>query len=265
MKKFLCLFGALILTITSCSSNDDDSGKTKTAILPKTVKYTNPAYPEENNTATFTYDGNKIVSIVSNNNKTEYTYDGNKIIKEADYDIVDSKATKTYEVVYSYNLEKLTSVAYAENFTSQFPTGQYKGRSVYTYNTDGTINKESYSTNATTGIETKNSYLEVLTFQNGNLIKKVDSQTASEPVYVTTRLYEYDTNNNPSKNILGFSLLLDQDEADVNNLLKHTDTSTSGTYVYKTTYEYNSDGYPTKKTEFRTDGTTINSTTEYTY
>ncbi|SHH79531.1 hypothetical protein SAMN05443663_11212 [Flavobacterium defluvii] len=36
MKKFLCLFGALALTITSCSSNDDSSkdGDSQ-SLLPK--------------------------------------------------------------------------------------------------------------------------------------------------------------------------------------------------------------------------------------
>lgn len=265
MKKTLCLLGALILTITSCSSNDNDSGTTETAILPKTVKFSKPDYPLENTTSTITYDGNKIVSAIDQETKTIFTYEGNVIVKMIEYDVTNGD--KEEEESYSYTNGKLTSTLYARNFTSKYPFGQYKGRYTYTYNLDGTVKKETYNVNAETGVESKIDYLEVYTFQNGNLVKLVATDQPSGLSSVRTSLYEYDAKNNPFRNVLGYNLLIDADNCSVNNLTKHSysysgDAASSS---YKTVYEYNDKGYPTKATLYKQDGVTVNEITEYTY
>ncbi|RXM43138.1 DUF2963 domain-containing protein [Flavobacterium sp. YO64] len=264
MKNTMCFFGALILTITSCSSNDNDS---ETAILPKTIKFSKPNYPSENTTSTITYSGNKLVSVTDEEDRTDFTYEGNVIVKAVTYDITAGKSDKKEEKSFLYTNGKLTSTLYARNFTSQYPFGQYKGRFVYSYNGDGTVTKESYSTNAQTGIESKNDYLEVYTFENGNLIKLVATDTGSGVSSVRASLYEYDSKNNPFKNVLGFNLLIDEDDSNVNNLIKHTYsyTGSSMSYFSKTTYEYNTNGYPVKITVYLQDGVTIDEIREYTY
>ncbi|WP_431244294.1 hypothetical protein ACQ9BO_08050 [Flavobacterium sp. P21] len=265
MKKFLCLFGAFALTITSCSSNDDDSGKAETAILPKTIKFSEPDYPLENTTSTITYDGNKVVSVIDEGSRTNFTYEGNVIAKMIGYDVTNGD--KTEEESYSYTNGKLTSTLYARNFTSKYPFGQYKGRYVYTYNADGTVKKETYSINATTGEESKVDYLEVYTFQNGNLVKLVATDQPSGLSSVRTSIYEYDTKNSPFKNVLGYNLLIDADNSSVNNLIKHTYTYSkdNSSYSRKTMYEYNADGYPTKQMLYGEDGVIVSEIHEYTY
>ncbi|WP_026730474.1 hypothetical protein [Flavobacterium denitrificans] len=264
MKKILFLFGALALIITSCSSNDDDSGKNEVVILPKTIKFSEPDYPLENTTSIITYDGNKIVSSIDEETKTIFTYEGNVIVKSIEYEITGDKRE---EQSFSYTNGKLTSTLYARKFTSQYPFGQYKGRYVYTYNPDGTVKREVYSINPTTGIESKNDYLEVYTFQNGNLVKMVATDQPSGVSSVRTSLYEYDIKNSPFKNVLGYNLLIDADNSSVNNLTKHTYTYSgdNSSYSRKTVYEYNDKGYPTKETLYGQDGVTVDAIHEYTY
>ncbi len=238
---------------TSCSSDDNDSSSS--VILPKTVKHTFTSYPEDNYTSTIVYNGNKIVSITDDDgSRQDFTYDGDVITKIIGYDIENGKDLKDNEVSYTYENGKLVTSSYAEVFSSEYPTGRYKGRNVYTHNSDGTVVKiESYSINTSTGVETKNNYSLVNTFENGNLVKITSTYQ--------TDVFEYDSKNNPTKNILGLNLLLDEGYS-VNNIIKHT--SSQSTTVYKTEYVYDENGYPTKEIEYNNTGN-VDQVTEFTY
>lgn len=271
MKKLLYLFCASLLILTSCSKDDDSTTDPAISILPKTVIYTHPSYPSENSISTFVYNGNKIVSSKNEIGRTDYTYDGNVIVKATGYVIVSGKDVKSYEGLYTYLNNKLATYSYAEDFTAQFPEGQRRGRSVFTYNSDGTVKREPYITDTTTGIEYKGYYITVSTFMSGNLVKVVTTSEAPGSNYVSTDVYEYDSKNNPLKNVLGFNLLLDDKErCSVNNIVKHTTSFVNGPgfpgpYVYQTEYVYDTNGYPTKETVYQKDGVTIDGITEYIY
>ena len=263
MKKFLCFFGAFSMTlISSCSDdNDNASEKKETSILPKTLKYTYPDNPDDSSITTFTYNGNKMVSAENEYTRTVFTYEGNVIVKKIQYDMSGDKIS---EESYSYNGGKLASSLYARNFTAKYPFGEYKGRYAYVYNPNGTIKKEGYITNATTGVESS-SYYDILTFQNGNLVQLEAIDLVSTLSTIYTKKYEYDVKNNPFKNVLGLSLLLEEDGVSLNNLVKNTSNYGSDSVIYKATYEYNLDGYAAKKTEYSQGGTTVSRITEYTY
>lgn len=100
------------------------------------------------------------------------------------------------------------------------------------------------------------------------MVKEVQTSEGSSTVY--THVYEYDTKNNPFKNILGFNLLLEYEDTSTNNVIKHT-SSVSGSatpstpLVYKKEYVYDANGYPTKATSYKADGTTVSEINEYTY
>ena len=255
----------LTFILTSCSSNDDDSGSATDLILPKIVEISYPEHSEKNKTLLITYNGNKIVSAKNEETRTVFTYDGNVIVKEIQYDLIGDKIMETS---YSYTGGKLTSLLYARNFTSEYPFGEYKGRYVYTYNIDGTIKKETYSINATTGIETNNDYTETFIFQNGNLIKLIAVDAMTSIVSTRTSIYEFDSKNNPFKNVLGYNLLLDQGYSNANNLIKHTysySEAESTVSINETVYEYDAKGYPTKQTYYQEDGVTVGEIREYTY
>ncbi|MBP1223568.1 hypothetical protein [Flavobacterium sp. 1355] len=269
MKKFLSLLGALALLV-SCSTtdNDNDSDNGNKITLPKKVQNTNPDHPEENSTSVITYNGKKIVSVTENEEeRTDYIYEGNLVVKTITYDITYNRNDKKSEKSYTYTDGKLSSSISVNNFTSEYPFGEHQTRSVYSYNADGTIKKETYSTNATTGEEQKNDLYEILTYQNGNLIKVVEKSISSDRV--RTSDYEYDGKDSPYKYILGLNLLLDE-EFDTNNLIKHTysvsgtDSEETGPFIYSIEYEYNESGYPVKQTYHNQDGT-VGAINEYFY
>lgn len=273
MKKFLCLFGALTFVLTSCSNDEDDNSvDVVNGVLPKVLKYTDLENPSENAMYLSTYDGNKILSTKDEAGRTDYTYDGNFIVKEINYDTesIPGKDVISDMTVYSYANGKLVESSYSESYSADFPNGKDKKRTVFTHNIDGTVKSEVYNTNYTSGIEIKSDYVEVLTYENGNLVKSVGTISGNDTIFKAT--YEYDSKNNPLKNILGFSLLIDHSEGEgsrssVNNTVKCTALYIiiAETNVYKRELVYDANGYPAKITSFKNDGVTENRTDEYTY
>src|SRR5690606_8318209 len=141
------------------------------SVLPKTIQLTNPKFPTENKTSTFTYDGNKIKSISSEMGKTEFTYNGNHIVNKVDYYMSGDQAVKYAETSYVYENGKLVTVNTISN-------GQTIKRYGYIHNNDGTVKKEIYLTDIT-GVTTLSSNSVMLNFVNGNLTKVVSSITNS--------------------------------------------------------------------------------------
>ncbi|AYN03307.1 hypothetical protein [Flavobacterium sp. 140616W15] len=255
MKKILFLFSAISLVLASCSSSDDNNDNNDkptvddtVLILPQTEKYTSASHPEENNITTYTYNGNKIVSVdYSEGNKTTFTYTGNVITKSEYFEnnILMETTTLTYENNKLKSYLKVPTTASSSRV-----------RTDYTYNTDGTITSLRILIDPITQVETID-LTSVLTLDTrGNIIKIVFDD------YVDVA--EYDTKNNPFKNILGYTLLLDaeifdQDVNSGNNLTKTTGEK-NGITVEIATYEnsYNNNDFLTKQVS---NGETF----EYTY
>lgn len=264
MKKIL-FFSALALILASCSNDENSSSSEDTSVLPKTISYIYPnIYLGTNSKSTLAFNGNKIISSITPDSKTIFTYSGDLITKQEAFDIdQQGKETKDDEVVYTYESGKLKTRIFKENITTEYPDGQYIEKTVYTYSSNDLISYINYSVNKDTKVETKSSEGN-LAYKDGNLVKeeqKVNSVT-------TTRVYEYDTKNNPLKNILGFNLLLNEiSYIGKNNIVKTTRTSSenSNTAVYVTSYTYNVSGYPLRNTSFDGGGTSIEYEIEYTY
>lgn len=266
MKKIVCLFGALALTATSCS-NDENSNDTNNIVLPKTIRLTSQKDSLQNMTSTFTYQDNKIEDISSPKAKSEFTYTGNQITKKVDYYMNQGQLQKIVEKSYVYangKLQSVNGISYGTAF-----------REVYTYNSDGTIKKEAYITNNNTGLESKSPESWLLTIVNGNLTKFV---TISGN-FIGTHTYDYDAKNTAFKNILGFNLLLDQaitpslgqkNYSSVNNIEKDTQSVVidskpfTNNVDYNAKFDYNTAGYPVKQTSYNQDGT-VKEIFDYTY
>lgn len=254
MKKILCLFSALTLVLTSCSSDEGSSENALDNVLPKTVNYLYPNSPEDNDVSTIVYNGNKIVSAgYTNSDKQVYTYTGDFITKIEDL-AEEGNISSTNEFTYENGKLKV-------DLLTEIGIKKYITKTVYTYNADGTVAFVSYDVDADTKVEKKSSE-GVLTYINGNLTKRTE-------VYGTasyTNTYEYDNKNSPFKNILGYALLIDFDNS-ANNVTKQTKVSTYGdnvtTSVFTSVYEYNESGYPTKQTQ--TDSSKNEEITEYKY
>jgi hypothetical protein len=243
MKKLLCLFGASLLVLTSCSNDDSTPVDPATTILPKTITniYGGKSLPTQ-----ITYDNKKIVSIVhSKGEKNVYTYTGDVITKEVEY---DEKGILDSTTEYIYTNGKLSSKISLETGTD------YKYKTKYTHNTDGTISYEEFRIAVATGVEQQYGDTGKYTYKDGNLVKKENSYYGS----VGSSTYEYDTKNSPFKNVLGYSLLIDE-QPSANNVVKRTYISGSSTYISTRTYIYNSNGFPTEVVSVengQSDGTT---------
>lgn len=264
MKKLLLLFGAFTFLLISCSS-DDDTPSQENLVFPKTVSY---LYPNPslgtNTTSTLKLDGKKIVDITDSDSKTIFTYNGNIITKQEVFDI-DEKGNKTPDKVveYSYENGKLKTRIHRILFSKEYPNGEYIIKTVYTHNSNGQISYINYSINTKTELEIQTS-VGTLTYKDGNLVK--EEQTFKS--VTTTLVFEYDTKNNPLKNILGFDLLFNEvSYFGKNNILKTTVTSSEDTKVatYLTSYTYNENGYPLRRTSFDGGGKSIEYEIEYTY
>lgn len=273
MKKNLVYFLAVALPLlTSCSNDAVVSTSKSEIILPKTAKYSSTGSSIVSS-VNFTYDGNKIKSITGQNERTDFTYEGDFIVKEVTYNTQSGSDVKKEEYTYAYENNKLVSTAYSKNFTTKYPNGSYKERSVYAYNADGSAimktyykDSEFFEVEKLGDIELE-SNVDKLTFVNGNLTKRVSKiSEGSYLVYsdtdTTEYLYEYDANSTPFKNVLGFDLLMK--DVFVNNVVNTTTSSVlwNGNYLNsnssKIDYIYNEKGYPVKVSErFKT--------TEYIY
>ncbi|SFD11411.1 hypothetical protein [Flavobacterium phragmitis] len=264
MKKLLILFTALSFIAISCSS-EDGSSSGDTSVLPQTISFIYPgAYLGRNGTSTLSFNGNKIVSTINEYSKTVFTYTGDVITKQEVFDVDEQgKETKTDEVVYTYENGKLKTRIFKENITDQYPDGYYIEKVVYNHISNESISFINYNVDRDTKAEIKSSEGS-LTYKNGNLIKE---QRTSNSVTIT-REYEYDTKNNPLKNVAGFKLLLNEiSEVGQNNVVKTTAKSSehSNTAVYLTTYDYNDKDYPTKHTSYDSWGVSIEYEMYFTY
>ena len=193
MKKLLYLFSASLLVLSSCSSDDD----TTATVLLKKASYVSTG---ESFTTDFTYSGNKLVSWVDSfGDKKTFTYTGDLITKIVD---TDDKGNVDYTTEFTYTNGKLTSEISLE-------TGDdYKYKTKYVHNTDGTISFEEFRVAVATGKEEKYGDIGKYTFKNGNLVKKEKSYNGTN----SSETYEYDAKNNPFKNVVGFNLFVDDEE-----------------------------------------------------
>ncbi|MBK9225101.1 MAG: hypothetical protein IPO23_11685 [Flavobacterium sp.] len=239
MKK-INLFGFGILfsiLILSCSSEGESTSDSTSLILPKKTNFIeNSDYDIIGQDTYITYNGNKIVSEITEDQwKNVFTYTGDFITKIESYDYGE-----LYETIdYTYLNGKLAS-RFKRNIDGQSSTSYLTN---YTHNPDGTV---SYSSKYGKGI---------LTFKNGNLINDGENT------------YEYDNKNNPFNNILGISVLsIDRDtETAIYNVSKNNCTKTKGNELTNHDITYNSNGYPTLDKEYYDGETTGYGSYKYYY
>jgi hypothetical protein len=251
MKKILCLFSALALVVSSCSS--DDAADASASVKPSKIAYSY-SDPTENYYTDIKYEGSKLVSEIDNDGYTlKHFYVGDLISKTEQYGI-DKTLKSTTE--YSYSAGKLAS----ETVKNVGETKFYKTK--YTQNGDGTISFAEFYINAATGVEEEGGKIGKYTYKDGNLVK-YESSYYGKPN--TTYTYEYDSKKNPNTNIDGVKLLTGTEEsASVNNVVKITGTSATSSYVSTFTYVYNNNNFPTEKKQFNDKGP-LTETAQITY
>lgn len=246
MKKNILLLSVVAL-LTSCSG-DDNSTVDPNGILLKKVIYNGAEILTEE----YTYNGNKIVKMVSSEGELEnYTYTGNLISKSEYFEDGVLSVTNYYE----YNSDNQL-IRYIE---LEGGTG-YK--ETYSYNGDGTISVVEYTGDLVS--QTTVQGTAVLYIQNDEIIKKTESHSGG----VDEDTYTYDSTNSPFKNVLGYDKIMISssfvEEGISHNVLTHLFTSTGNpTDEFSYSYTFNSDNFPTNAIE--TDGSGNINTRQYFY
>ncbi|MDI6044940.1 hypothetical protein [Flavobacterium yafengii] len=238
MKKTKNIFWVLsifVLTLYSCSSDNDDSVK----LLKKVVETSEEGTSE---TTLFTYNGTEIVRIEGAQKRTDFTYTDGLITKT----VILNKTNQLSETIeYSYLVGKLVEVESLGNY-----------RINYIHNSDKTVSYQKFTIGS--GNQEVKEFHGILYFENENLIKE-ERTLDNTAVGVTSNYsisFDYDSNNNPLYNILGYKKLLDHMETiSSNNSLINTviATTTNGDQVlslanfYKSSFQYDSENYPTEQ------------------
>ncbi|WDF64383.1 hypothetical protein [Flavobacterium sp. KACC 22763] len=241
MKKLLCLFGALALVLTSCSS-DDSSESADAVLLPKKITETEVIEGKSGSiTYTFSYDGNKLKEIsLSDASRSVYTYTGDLITKVELYYSGILQSTD----VYTYEGGKLVS-----KITTDESNKSVQSKWTLVYNANGTVNvNESEIINKQ---EIKYDTTTLYTFANGNIISSEFIDGAKEKITST-----FDDKKSPYVNITGAKLLLDLDRYfdfySANNTVKNVTVTydskgaVTKTATVETTNKYNSSNYVTE-------------------
>lgn len=230
MKKIL-LFCAVALALNSCSSDDSSSDSSSSVLLKKTVMTDAEGTKVTSN---YTYDGNKIVSVIDNSGESNeyYTYTGDLITK-LEYKLPDGSIEQVNTYSYDSN-GRLTT------FVRIDPDMDWGNKELYTYNADGTITVKAYTGDSET--QTFHNSTGTVKFANGEVIE-ITNDVQDDHVYT------YDTNNNPLKNVLGWNKINFTD-GEANDVLHNMLTDKVGAEVwYSYTHTYNADNYPTKSVE----------------
>lgn len=223
MKSIITILSLIVLTFTSCTSNEDTSQNQENSILPKKIINIEGSISE---TTTITYNGNKILEINSaDGHKSVYTYTSDLItnVKSSNGDTFSSSTNYTYE---NNILRSNSAVITSKNPTTGITTVSHS-KTVYIYNTDGTITGQEYSVNPQTAEETKTENSTTYTFANGNLTQTVHSYTsaAGNTIQNYIYVYEFDNKRNPAINILGLNKIEFGSTSSLNNITKRTNYS----------------------------------------
>ncbi len=290
MKKVILFFSVILLSIVSCSTNEDpivtpdpeiinpDPVIPTSFILPK--KIINLTDNVVKSTANIIYNGNKIIegTTVKSNGTTKdvFTYTGDLITK---IEVISGGVIK-YSNEFQYDSNTRLSVELSDDeFFENSVAVRRKTKKVFTYNPDGTVLETNFK--LVNSIYENTGTTSVYTLANGNEIKKVTNGSYSYPSgingeisttnTITTVVKEYDTKINPLKNILGFEKLTLTSRYSVNNILKRTNSSTSTTNnianpimpanVANFNLIYNTNNYLSERKSTSTNTSTINGVT----
>lgn len=247
MKKLVFLFAAMVASLASCSSDDNDGssngGGSKLAKSEVTT-----VEPSGNiSVLNYTYDGNKILTTsTSNSNKTVYSYSSDVLNRTEDkvnditqsytdyvFEKGDLKSTTSYSVSADKVATKTFSVLYTYDDTAKTQTIQ--------------------TTNYPNGVPTVSTTTTVNTYDSNNLVKSVTTSVIDDKNdNVTTVDYIYDTKTNYMVNVTGRPativktknnpVTLNTTTVIRSNNIIGTPVTTQTTY----SYTYDESGFPTQ-------------------
>lgn len=231
MKKIIALAG-FFLFMASCSNDDaQNTNAAEDTTLLKKMTSTN----EEGITSTYdyTYNGNKIVSMIgSNGSSSIYTYTGNLItnyIRTTEEAFIIQSS-----IEYDNSNRKISEIDLITQTESNYESGR---KTLYTYNQNGTVTINTYIGD----LESQT------TFDNTYTITQADESLIQFEGDFGSYSHVFDTNNNPMKNVTGYNEFMKPSYSSKNNLLYGYKEDNESGYIF--TYTYNSNNYPVTSTQ----------------
>lgn len=231
MKKLLSL--VITLTLLTACSGDDSPETTTTPIDTTLLKKTVTVYSSGDTiTSSYTYDGNKLKSIINSDNSYDlssvYTYTGN-LITNIKY--IGTHHTSETFIEYDSNNRKVIERTY-NTILNPIMVLQKFSKTIISYNPDRTITSTTYTGDNESDIELNNSVT----------IAYVNENTISVEADFGNYTHTYDTKNNPMKNVLGYHEYSMPSFNGKHNLLTAYKSETDPGHTF--TYIYNSTDYP---------------------
>ncbi|UKB84040.1 hypothetical protein LF887_24090 [Chryseobacterium sp. MEBOG06] len=255
MKKYYLLLPILFLASCSDSNDDNDSSNNNgnnndnsPVLVTKMIS--------DGEVSTYTYNGSKIAQINNSTNGevTTFMYSGNLITQQ-----ITSGANTNYKTTYAYDgNSRLSKKIYTETSLSSGGTSTVETN--YSYITGNSVKISyvaSFSGSSSSRTGTKNAILNT----DGSLSSW--TETAAVPANTggfhaatgTMKPIVYDTKNAPFKNVTGFLKIIDTEDENgsthnivsYNSILNYNNGAGSAEWtIFKSNYEYNASGYPTK-------------------
>lgn len=245
MKKIVCFIAFSALVLSSCSS-DDSSSSSSSGPLVKTMIIDNANPADDDYNLLFTYSGDKLINVKDSGVLIEqFIYTGDKLTR------LNHPEDNTY-IVIEYTGDQVTK------FTEYDPDFDSATKTLVTYS-GNTFTRTIYDGDLTT--QTTLIFTEVCTVQNGNVTQYTRTSFGSS----NTETVNYDTKNNPFKNISNYAVfqVLDLDiEGNMNN--ETSSSSNSSGIIYTVSLIYNADDYPVTEVT-RNVANVIQESVSYTY
>lgn len=235
MKNSYLLLSAVLLVLVSCSSDPDTATPVVTPQVHLVQKSITTGWSGESVTSVWTYDGQKLVSIISDSGSEQhFTYNGD-LIAEVETTNEFGEVTNDF---YDYDSQG--------RITSHLDVSANWGRKqIYEYSPDGSITVTQYfgSNQEQTQVVMQGSIL----MQNGEVIHTKTMNVESG--YGRICDYTYDTHNSPTSNIIGFDkisgLLSTNQKGIFKNVLTNTQlTQGQDPVIITKTYVYDDQDYP---------------------
>lgn len=239
MKRLNKIVLALSILVTLYSCTNETVSQNESVLLQKVVEVST-----DGTTATtlLNYNGDKIVSIDGVATRCDFTYTDDLITKIVEFD----KENKTQNTLdYTYFEGKLVKVNSSNNYVMNF-----------VHNAKGTVSYEKVIKDS--GNNQVVVFSGILYFQNENVTKdeRIIYDGGVGVLIKNSATLEYDYKNNPLKNILGYSKLLDHfNSISSNNIVSSYEVSsyqymegqtTSSANIDKMIYKYDGGDYPTE-------------------
>lgn len=237
MKSNLLLLATCFFTLASCTGDNESAEVIDPAdvLVKRTVSMN---WSGQSVNSVWNYDGNKLVSIISDNGNEQYfTYTGELITKIENHNELDEINTDLFEY------DEQGRVIVHKDLSAAFGR-----KEIYAYGNDGTVAVTKYFGDNTTQEELIENG--IMVFEAGEVVHTKSISSGGNTLICD---YTYDDKNSPSKNIVGYdriSALFNPNLKGIfrnvtSNLQTDADENSEDNIITKK-YTYNSDDYPTK-------------------